>query len=160
MKLSRKVTQIHIHCTGSSKDTVLQIDRYHRSPKLNWREVGYHFIIQNGRVGKTYLKALDGSIEIGRGLESTPASVLGHNKGAIAIALVGSKEEEFTKKQFKSLIKLVKELRTSLKIPLRNVLGHNSFKDVSKECPCFNVEDKLISKLSTYTLSNGDKYDK
>ncbi len=130
----RKIETISLHCSDTNNpnhDNILTIKKWHTSqPPLGrgWNDVGYHFFIRN-----------DGTIEIGRPIDSLPAAVEGHNQGMIAICLHGKEINDFNLKQFDQLEKLVKFLMIVFQIKKENIQGHN-FWNKGKLCPVFNVE--------------------
>ncbi|MCT4620127.1 MAG: glucosaminidase domain-containing protein [Marinisporobacter sp.] len=92
LKLKRKITDIHLHHTWKpTKKTYYLADnkekviygmwRYH-TQTLKWRDIGQHVSISP-----------DGLIWDGRGVNSTPASISGHNKNAFAIEMIGNFDE-------------------------------------------------------------------
>jgi len=138
--VKREINKISIHCSATKTGGVRAFDVYHREVK-HWHQVGYHFVIGNGMIDGHYIKSADGNIEVGRPLSIDPAAVKGHNKGMIAICLVGDSIDSFTEKQFDSLKKLIVDLCSEFNIdPFNNVLGHRDFPGVKKECPCFDVK--------------------
>lgn len=85
----RVVSLIHLHHTGGYPNALLldsaeRIDLVHkrREPKP-FSQIGYHFVV---------LK--NGLIQLGRPLEKQPASIKGHNMGAIAVVIVGNFSRE------------------------------------------------------------------
>lgn len=122
----RNLKKHFIHCSDTPSKMDIgrkEINRWHKS--RGWTMVGYHFIIRR-----------DGTIEEGRPIEMIGAGVYGHNRDSIHTCLVG--RGEYTKKQFKSLRRLIKrfnELKT---------LGHNEVS--SKGCPLFDVQKFLIDE--------------
>jgi N-acetyl-anhydromuramyl-L-alanine amidase AmpD len=106
------------------------IDRWHR--ERGWLKIGYHYVI--GR---------DGTIEIGRDVDSIGAHAKGYNKSSIGICLIGGLSEDgepennYTDKQWDMLWVLVKGLETNF--PESQVIGHNNVS--SKSCPNFVVGD-------------------
>ena len=130
----RKTTQyIAIHCsaTPAAMDIgVAEIRRWHR--EKGWRDIGYQAVIRR-----------DGTIEMGRGMDSIGAHVRGYNHASVGICLVGGlsvtgePENNFTPAQMQSLRILVDGLRQ--RYPGVVVQGHRDFPNVSKACPCFDV---------------------
>lgn len=134
----RDIYQISIHCSDTTAGSAISYDKYHREHN-HWSGVGYHYIILNGNAGNGYESMLDGSLEVGRSINQTPASVRGHNKGMIAICLTGDENSGFTMNQFETLYKLLKYLRNKYRISRDNIKGHRDYKGVTKNCPCFEV---------------------
>ena len=134
-KPQREVDRIFIHCSASNNpahDDISVIRRWHKMD-LGWSDVGYHYFIKK-----------DGTLEIGRDLEKTPAAQRGHNVGTIAICLSGLEEEDFTEEQFHTLYNLCEEIGNQ--IPEVTFHGHCEVSD--KTCPVFNY--KKVLKLDSY----------
>lgn len=131
MQTRKETTEIIIHCAAtkpSMKVDATVIDRWHR--ERGWLKIGYHYVI--GR---------DGTIEIGRDVDSIGAHAKGYNASSIGICLVGGLSEDgepennYTDAQWDMLWVLVKGLETSF--PVAKVIGHNNVS--SKTCPNFDV---------------------
>lgn len=129
----RKITEIIIHCTATKEGqnfTVDDIRRWHRERGFN--DCGYHLVVR-----------LDGSIEIGRPIETVGAHCIGHNSSSIGIAYVGGLDEHGRPKDTRtaaqkvSLSFLVQLLRKAY--PESKVYGHYAFSN--KACPCFDVSE-------------------
>lgn len=120
----RKITQIILHCSASSQkgQTAAMIDSWHRA--RGFRKIGYHFFITN-----------DGTLERGRDVDEAGAHAEGHNANSIGICLAGLKEEDFTHNQFKTLKKLLRDLK--LDYPGARLIGHNEVDTKGKTCPVF-----------------------
>jgi N-acetylmuramoyl-L-alanine amidase len=92
---------------------------------------------------------LDGSIEKGRSIHTQGAHVQGHNKDNIGICLIGglnasgNPSDTFTEEQWGSLSFLLKHLTDTFGIVSEDIKGHRDWPNVKKDCPCFNVKDKL-----------------
>jgi len=146
----RRIWNISIHCSATPTGSALSYDKYHREHN-GWSSIGYHFVIGNGITTDGYIKSLDGQIETGRSLQRDPAAVRGYNSGMIAICLTGSDFDDFTKKQFKSLRKLLNDLINKYDIALNNIKGHRDFSTpehpIYKKCPCFDVQAFLDGKI-------------
>lgn len=130
----RKIDKISIHCSDTNNpnhDNLKTIKIWHTSPPPNgkgWDDIGYHFFIRS-----------NGTIEIGRPLDVTPAAVEGYNLGMIAICLHGKDKLDFNQKQFDQLENLIKMLMGIFNIRLDNIQGHNYW-NPKKDCPVFNVD--------------------
>lgn len=143
----RKIENIIIHCSDSSFGCVREIRQWHL--QKGWKDVGYHFVILNGRVTKDFnISSLHGSIESGRYLDEdlmvepdeVGAHALGYNDRSIGICLIGLKE--FTSLQRASLLALLIDLMAHFNISPENVLGHcetESGRAQGKTCPNFDV---------------------
>ncbi|MBT9170627.1 MAG: hypothetical protein DDT18_00971 [Actinobacteria bacterium] len=145
--MSRVWTNIILHCSDSEWGSAREIRKWHLA--RGWRDIGYHFIILNGRVlSRLYLPALDGSVECGRMLnesltveaDEVGSHALGYNNRSIGICLIG--KTQFTSQQLSSLISLLKDLVKRYKIKVENILGHyetKSGREQGKTCPNFDV---------------------
>ena len=133
----REINEIHIHCADTPSDmdvTAAKIRSWHVSPPRNWSDIGYHWVIKN-----------DGAIELGRPLQIKPASIYGHNRGAVAICLAGGRAgrgnpQLFRSDQFDSLEKLIIMLKEMF--PITSIKGHSEY-DKNKTCPNFRVQEWL-----------------
>ncbi|MFH1411909.1 MAG: N-acetylmuramoyl-L-alanine amidase [Candidatus Omnitrophota bacterium] len=124
---------IIIHHSATDKGNSMQFDRVHL--QKGWKGVGYHFIIDNGTLGKD-----DGQIETSpRWIKQTDGAHCKAgkmNEKGIGICLVGNfSEERVSEKQMGSLAYLVKELKRFYKIPAKNIMGHGQVSGAKTECP-------------------------
>jgi N-acetyl-anhydromuramyl-L-alanine amidase AmpD len=128
----RYIDLIVIHATDSKPSMnigVKEIREWHLD--RDWKDIGYHFVIRR-----------DGTLEVGRQLETIGSHVLGHNDNSIGIALVGGMSEEgldevnFTMEQYITLDMLITDLR--MRFTSARVTGHYEFS--TKTCPMFNVQ--------------------
>ncbi len=134
----RIIKKIHIHCSASDWGSQNEIDKWHR--ERGWRSgCGYNFVINNGWIKPgLFLESMDGQIEVGRDINTIPASIKGHNTGSIAICLIGN--ENFTSKQLESLTKIIEELKEKFKLETEDIVGHYEL-DNHKTCPNINMEN-------------------
>jgi len=134
----RRIDTIVIHCAATRPNMdvgVNEIRKWHLA--RGFSDIGYHFVIRR-----------DGRVETGRPLDKIGAHVQGHNTGSVGICLVGGvnqndytkAENNFTPAQWKTLIKLIKDLKS--KFDIKDILGHNQL-DKGKACPSFNVKEWL-----------------
>jgi len=142
-----KITNIVLHCSDSFWGCVREIRQWHL--QRGWRDIGYHFVILNGRVvNDLYLPVLDGQIEAGRDLNGDPflkdneigAHALGYNDKSIGICLIGV--NQFSDKQMESLARLLHDLCRAYGIEPDSIIGHyetSSGKAQGKTCPNFDV---------------------
>lgn len=148
---SRKETKyIVIHCSATLCDASIDwktIDRMHR--EKGWLMCGYHYVIK-----------ADGTIQNGRDEEAIGAHVAGHNHDSIGICLVGGVDKDndpvdnFTAAQKESLARLLLVLKN--KYPDAVILGHRDFKEVKKDCPCFDVKSWLEDNCKLIPYVQGD----
>lgn len=86
-------SRITVHCSvtpDSQRFDIARLRHIHMSPPRNWKDVGYHMVIQP-----------DGEVQRGRPLNALGAHVQGENAGNIGICLIGTKR--FTQAQFEAL---------------------------------------------------------
>lgn len=146
--MSNKAEIIAVHCSFTKPDMDIgaaEIKRWHTDPKprgRGWRDIGYAEIIRR-----------DGTVEKGRDLdndgdvfEEIGAHVAGFNSRAIGICLVGGMDftgkpdANFTRFQYAALESRIKFIFQYFNRELI-VKGHRDFPNVSKDCPCFDVEE-------------------
>lgn len=148
----RAINFLVIHCSASdnpSQDDVSMIRELHTAPKDQpykwgeydtrgkaWQDVGYHFFIKK-----------DGSIQKGRDIEKQGAHAQGYNATSIGICLSGSKE--FNDVQFKMAALICQALLCKYHLEVKDIIPHNRLNKY-KSCPNFNVQDKIISLISTH----------
>ncbi len=129
----RHINKLVIHCADTPKGVYFDVDdiRKWHTVERGWSDVGYHYII-----------LLDGIIQKGREDATPGAHVKGHNKSSIGICYIGGADGEDTRTtaQKASLVHLISVLRRLY--PDSMVMGHRDFKDVTKDCPCFNAQDE------------------
>jgi len=126
----RPIHTIIVHCSATESGTVESIRRYHK--RVNgWSDIGYHYVIYP-----------NGVVITGRPIEQVGAHCVGANAGSIGICLIGNRA--FSDAQFKSLRKLVCQLKKTYKIT--RVAGHRDFPSAKKQkktCPNFEVKQVL-----------------
>ena len=134
------VTEIILHCADTRPDwmagrslaeKVAEIRRWHVEQR-GWRDIGYHWVIDR-----------DGAVSPGRRDTEIGAHVEGHNRGTIAICLLGGFgssandlfEKHFTDAQAAAVKRLIGEIQG--RTAIRKVRGHNDY--AAKACPGFRV---------------------
>lgn len=136
MNLMREVLYIVVHCSctrASQKVTVEDIDRWHRAK--NWAMIGYHWVVDQ-----------DGHISPGRDEKFAGSHVKHYNSHAIGVCYIGGKDDQGryadtrTPEQKAALWFLLKDLKESY--PKAKIVGHRDFPNVSKLCPCFDVQSE------------------
>lgn len=167
--MSKKITNIIVHCSASPWGCAREIRKWHTDPKPagnGWSDIGYHFVIQNGRpLPDLYLTAMDGAIEAGRRLDGdmdiepgeTGIHALGYNYNSIGICLIGERRKlplpqgegqgeggvaTFSLEQMDSLKFLLFDLCRLYGVPAEKVLGHyetESGVKQGKTCPDFDM---------------------
>ena len=123
----RLVSKIIVHCADTPECAYFDIEdirRWHTQER-GFSDVGYHYVI-----------LLDGSIQIGRDLETIGAHCYGHNKSSVGVCYIGGKGGDTrTKEQKESLKVLLKTLKRIY--PIATIHGHRDFSD--KDCPSFDA---------------------
>ena len=124
----RKINQIILHCSDSPHDhhdEISIIRQWHLERGFN--DVGYHYFIQG-----------NGNIQKGRNESVIGAHCRGQNMNSVGICLHG--RDKFSIAQFKSLAKLLEEIKSRHKI--NRVSGHSEY-DKGKTCPNFTIYDVI-----------------
>lgn len=124
---------ITIHCADTPEGKYFDINdiRKWHVEERGWSDVGYHYVI-----------LLDGTIQIGRGLNTTGAHVKGYNRDNIGICYIGGKNgiDTRTIAQKASLVHLISTLKRIYKDT--QVFGHRDFLGVTKTCPQFDAKEE------------------
>lgn len=134
----RKINKIIVHHTESPGGDVEFVRHIHVDIN-KWSDVGYHFVITNGKSHGSWNAGGDGEIQEGRPMERMGAHAKGANKGSVGISLVGTFDEtEPTSKQVASVCGLIATLCNKFNLdPRSDVLGH---RDVGNtDCPGDNL---------------------
>ncbi len=142
---------IIIHHTATWKGNAKALNASHGDRGF-WNGLGYHFLIDNGTMGKG-----DGQIEMSprwiRQQSGAHCKASGMNDRSIGIALVGNFNDETpTPNQLQSLNYLLKTLAAYYEIPSTNVLGHREVEGARTECPGRNVNLPSIRQSLAGTL--------
>ncbi|MDY7011900.1 MAG: peptidoglycan recognition family protein [Planctomycetota bacterium] len=126
---------IVLHHSATDGGSAAIFDRAHR--ERGWDELGYHFVITNGRGGA------DGLVEVGgrwtkqkwgAHCGGTPNNA--YNNYGIGICLVGNSSRKLpSARQLASLKKLLLFLMDRYGISPSCVIGHRDAPDTSTECP-------------------------
>lgn len=145
MKKRSRTDFLVVHCAATPPTLDVGIDwlrGVHR--RAGYRDVGYHYAIRR-----------DGSIEIGRPIDTEGAHVKGWNHVSVGICLIGGidskgrAEDNFEPVQKATLKGLL--LTLLKKYPNAKIQGHRDFSpdkngngkvdpwERIKECPCFDV---------------------
>lgn len=126
----KKIKFIVIHHSERDKDFPFFIKFRHKY-KRKWEDIGYHYLIGNG---KRFAK--NGKLYIGRSISFRGAHVFSHNNNSIGICLIGNLDKTNpTKKQIKTLIVFLKKLLKKYNLKSSAIRGHREFPKVIKTCP-------------------------
>lgn len=125
---------IIVHHTATWKGNAKTINSSHGDRGF-WNGLGYHFLIDNGTLGKG-----DGQIEMSprwiRQQTGAHCKASGMNDKSIGVSLVGNfNNASPTANQIESLEYLIKILCNYYGIPRTNVLGHREVEGAKTECP-------------------------
>ncbi len=129
----REISKIIVHCSATKPSMLIgayEIRHWHKD--RGWADIGYHYVIKR-----------DGEVEKGRNIAVIGAHAKGHNTNSIGVCLVGGidgegkADDNYTLKQYNSLIELIGFLK--LTFDITDVFGHRDIKGVTKSCPCFDV---------------------
>jgi len=138
----RKINKVVIHHTesrGGDKEFI----RYLHVDRNGWSDIGYHYIITNGKMNGSWEAGKDGEVQIGRPIEKMGAHARGSNKGTMGISLVGTfMVDKPTPKQMSSLVNFLADFCVKFDLdPLRDIVGH---RDVgSTDCPGDNLYEQM-----------------
>ena len=138
----RQIWQIHIHHSQKPDysdfnghnhiDLYYQIKNWHVKHN-GWSDIGYHFLVFP-----------DGHILKGRSLLRTPASIKGHNRGAVAICMIGNFDiDDITKEQYRNTIILTAEVKKMYDVPLDKIYFHRDWNN-HKTCPGLKIQKHLF----------------
>lgn len=130
---NKKWKYIIIHHSATGKGNSMQFNKAHL--KKGWKGIGYHFVIDNGTLGKD-----DGQIETSprwiKQAEGAHCKDSKMNERGIGVCLVGNfSRDKVSRKQMGSLVYLVNELRRFYKIPKTKIMGHGQVPGANTECP-------------------------
>jgi N-acetylmuramoyl-L-alanine amidase len=125
---------IILHHTATDMGNAKTINRSHGERGF-WNGLGYHFLIDNGTLGKG-----DGQIEMSprwiRQQNGAHCKAGGMNDKAIGISLVGNfNQESPTANQLQSLAYLLRTLCDYYHISSGNIMGHREVEGAHTECP-------------------------
>ena len=133
MQPRAKTDYIVVHCSATkpSMDIGSEKIRDWHVNERGWRDIGYHKVIRR-----------NGEIEDGRDSRDSGAHAAGYNSKSVGVCMVGgmaednSAENNFTDKQWTTLLDLIKQLK--VEYPDAKIIGHNEISE--KECPSFDVQ--------------------
>lgn len=136
-----------IHHSATQQGDAASFRRAHMAQ--GWRDVGYHYIINNG----TY--QADGLIETGRpeDMEGAHCTDQDMNRKSIGICLVGDFDQDKpTARQMDSLLTLARQLMDKYSIPPERVLGHKET-GAATNCPGRNFDMEGLRAMLTPTAT-------
>ena len=125
MLINENIKLLVVHCSDTKNSMDLSaIDIHKMHIGFGWDGIGYHKIIKRS-----------GEIENGRPEYWIGAHVKGKNNISLGVCLIG--RDSFTKKQFKSLEKVLKNWK--FLYPKAKIVGHKDTGNTLKTCPNFDV---------------------
>lgn len=143
----RTIKTIVVHCTDSPDDLDVgfkDINQWHKERGFSSPtgiHCGYHWIIRR-----------DGRVEAGRPEHEIGAHVHGHNSNSIGVVWVGRKAPSV--EQYRSLLRVLRDLCDRYKVPADKVLGHREL-NPGKTCPNIDCDrlrgDLLFTKVEPGT---------
>lgn len=141
-KLDKRLVEfIIMHHSNRVFDCPVFIKMRHKFLR-GWSDTGYHFIIGNGVLSK------NGKIYNGRSVDFVGAHAYGYNPKSIGVCLIGNFDKvKPTFKQYRSLISLLKILKSDYNIQTKNIISHNETKNCLKTCPGKFFPIKRVRKL-------------
>ncbi|OUU24567.1 MAG: N-acetylmuramoyl-L-alanine amidase [Candidatus Endolissoclinum sp. TMED37] len=132
MLYHKNIKLLVVHCSDTENDKELKASDIHKMHlDFDWDGVGYHKVILRS-----------GEIQNGRPEYWIGAHVKGKNDISLGVCLIG--RDNFTKKQYMSLEKVLKEWKD--KYPNAEILGHCDTGQTRKTCPNFNVKEWVKNK--------------
>lgn len=141
----KKPDSIIFHCSASTYGDAELIRKWHLA--RGFRDVGYHFIMLNGKrlSNSHYDPQSDGLIELGRPLDKNGvleswevgAHALGYNDHSIGVCFVGYRY--FTNRQILYGAAFLAVLAKHWSIPVECILGHRET-GANKECPTMDEQ--------------------
>ena len=138
---------IVIHHSATPDGNATQFDAQHR--RRGWDELGYHFVIDNGRGGP------DGRVEVGSrwkvqkwGAHTGGTPDNEYNNYGIGICLVGDFTHHLpSPAQMESLRSLVSYLANTYGIAPRDIIGHRDAPNANTQCPGTALERYVVDTL-------------
>jgi N-acetylmuramoyl-L-alanine amidase len=136
----RRIDQLVLHCAATINTrpyNAFDIDEWHLD--RGWSGIGYHYVV-----------LLDGTIQKGRWVDYSGAHVKGHNSHTIGICYIGGLDQHrrpaydaWSPEQKESTIRLITKLADGYGLDpyAGDLLGHNEFPRVYKDCPCINMNE-------------------
>lgn len=129
----RTINYIVIHCTATQPDVKIESIKRYWKENLKWKNPGYHYMIK-----------ADGKTVNTLPIDQISNGVAGWNSQIINISYIGgidkngNPKDTRTEEQKKSMIKLLRELKSTF--PKAKIQGHRDFPNVHKACPSFDAK--------------------
>jgi N-acetylmuramoyl-L-alanine amidase len=156
----RRIDEIIVHCSATAEGRAFTTDdirQWHTSPPRNWRDIGYHYVIE-----------IDGSIHKGRPIvqQGAHCSEGGHNRHSIGVCYVGgcakngkTPKDTRTPEQKNALVQLLTELHSQF--PMARLYGHRELVcSLKKKHPQHNCQlCKHYPELCLYAKKSCPSFD-
>ena len=133
--IQRELEQLHVHHTfipsyndfsGVNHERLQQRMKDYHVKILGWDDIGQHLTLFP-----------DGKWIIGRDFEKDPASIYGHNTGAVSIEMIGNFDSDaITGVQYANMIELSRFLRDEYHL---DIVFHRDY-NKQKSCPGMSIE--------------------
>ena len=121
----KNISLLIVHCSDTANNENLNAaDIHNMHLGFGWDGIGYHKIIKRS-----------GKVENGRPEYWIGAHVKGKNNISLGVCLIG--RDNFTKNQFKSLERVLKQWKKLY--PNAKIVGHRDTGKTKKTCPNFDV---------------------
>jgi N-acetyl-anhydromuramyl-L-alanine amidase AmpD len=133
------VERVIVHHSGGASGNVEAFRKQHIEVN-GWQDVGYHFIVGNGR------GAGDGEVQHGRAVQFAGAHCPGQNDRSIGVCLVGDFTGSYgpSMRQRAALVELLTAICLVFDLdPAHDIADHNDFR--ATDCPGPALEDILPS---------------
>ena len=125
MLIDKNIKFLVVHCSDTDNEKELGAQAIHQMHlNFGWDGIGYHKVI-----------CRSGKIENGRPEYWIGAHVKGKNEISLGVCLIG--KDQFTKRQFASLKKILTKWKTIYQNA--QVVGHKDTGNTKKSCPNFDV---------------------
>ena len=122
---NKNISLLIVHCSDTANNENLNAaDIHNMHLGFGWDGIGYHKIIKRS-----------GKVENGRPEYWIGAHVKGKNNISLGVCLIG--RDNFTKNQFKSLERVLKQWKKLY--PNAKIVGHRDTGKTKKTCPNFDV---------------------
>jgi N-acetylmuramoyl-L-alanine amidase len=136
----REIKELIVHCSDTDCGTEQGIRDFHINVR-GWKDIGYHYVILNGKADSSHPDD-DGAIIPGRPEEEIGAHCEGHNANSIGVCLVGVKA--FTVSQMQALQSLLLNLMHTYNLTPENIHCHYEYDTAiaqGKTCPNIYIAD-------------------
>ena len=132
MLIIKNIKLLVVHCSDTEDNQNFSASDLHKMHlNFGWDGIGYHKVINRS-----------GKIENGRPEYWIGAHVQGKNNISLGVCLIG--RDNFTKKQFSSLEKILRKWK--IVYPGAKIVGHCDTGNTDKTCPNFDLKTWLVNR--------------